>query len=292
MLLAFDAITPIPLHVDVNKQKAQLGKKLFMDPRLSRDNTVSCASCHDLYSGGDDGIPRAIGIDGKQGLLNSPTVYNAVFHFRQFWDGRAKDLHDQAKGPIANPIEMDMNLDALVSKLSKTSYKREFEKVYAQGLTKQTIIDAIATFEQALITPNSAFDRYLRGDKEALSASAKRGFELFVSKGCITCHHGVAIGGNMYNKFGVLDELNSKHLGRYNVTKREQDKYVFKVPSLRNIELTAPYLHDGSIDNLDDVIRLMAKYQLGRFFKPQQLQDIKAFLLSLTGELPAIVKEP
>ncbi len=282
-----EPITPIPQSVEVDEQKVELGKKLFFDTILSADNTISCASCHDLQNGGDDGLKFSFGIEGKEGDINSPTVYNAVYNFRQFWNGRAKNLAHQTWGPIENPIEMGNTFDKLIVTLNQTSYKKDFLDIYSDGVTKDNIADAIAEYEKTLITPNAPFDKYLRGDKSAISQKQKDGYELFKTKGCIACHHGVNVGGNLYNKFGVMQEVKSKRLGRYEVTKNEADKYYFKVPSLRNIALTAPYLHDGRFDKLEEVVKFMARYQLGRTVSQEEVDKIVSFLNSLTGEIPS-----
>jgi len=282
-----EPITPIPQSVEVNEQKAKLGKKLFFDTILSADNTISCATCHDLQNGGDDGLKFSFGIGGQEGSINSPTVYNSVYNFRQFWNGRAKDLTHQTYSPIENPVEMGNKLDKLIVTLNKTPYKEEFENIYSDGVTKKNIGDAIAEYEKTLITPNSPFDNYLRGDKSAISQDEKDGYELFKTKGCIACHHGVNVGGNLYNKFGVMREVESKRVGRYEVTKNKADKYYFKVPTLRNIAQTAPYLHDGRYDKLEDVVKFMARYQLGRTVSQEEVDKIVSFLYSLSGEIPS-----
>jgi cytochrome c peroxidase len=291
-ILFSEPIKPIPDKMQANKQKVLLGKKLFLDPILSKDGTISCSTCHNLQAGGDDGLKFSFGIDGKVGNINSPTVYNAVFNFRQFWDGRAKDLKDQASGPIENPVEMGHSMEGAVVKLKKNQiYLKLFNNIYDDGITQDNIVDAIAEFEKVLITPNSPFDRYLKGDKNAISQDAKDGYDLFKAKGCILCHHGLNVGGNSYNKFGIFKDANSNHLGRYGVTKRIEDKHVFKVPSLRNIELTSPYMHDGRVKELQDAVKIMTKYQLGRYMEKGDIEVIVAFLKSLTGELPQIVGE-
>ncbi len=282
-----EPITPIPQSVEVNEQKAKLGKKLFFDTILSADNTISCATCHDLQNGGDDGLKFSFGIGGQEGSINSPTVYNSAYNFRQFWNGRAKDLTHQAYSPIEDPVEMGNKLDKLIATLNKTPYKKEFENIYSDGVTKKNIGDAIAEYEKTLITPNSPFDNYLRGDKSAISQDEKDGYELFKTKGCIACHHGVNVGGNLYNKFGVMREVESKRVGRYEVTKNKADKYYFKVPTLRNIAQTAPYLHDGRYDKLEDVVKFMARYQLGRTVSQEEVDKIVSFLYSLSGEIPS-----
>ena len=289
--LAGEPITPLPQSIIYDRAKAALGKKLFHDPILSKDGTVACTNCHLLESGGDDDRDFSIGIRGQEGDINSPTVFNAVYNFRQFWDGRAKDLVEQAKGPIENPVEMGHMLDHAVEKVkAQPEYARSFEKLYSDGLNRETLVHAIAEFEKALVTPNAPFDRYLRGDEDAISEEAKQGYELFKSKGCILCHHGINVGGNLYNKFGIYEESNSSHLGRYNVTKKEQDKYVFKVPSLRNISLTAPYMHDGRAKTLEHAVLIMTQYQLGRHMEAEEIKAIVEFLKTLTGEKPKILR--
>ncbi len=284
-------IKPIPESVEVDAAKVQLGKKLFFDPILSKDGTISCATCHDLQNGGDDGLQFSFGIKGQKGDINSPTVYNSGYNFRQFWNGRARNLKEQAKGPITNSVEMGHTLEGAVEVLGKNgTYVNDFRGIYNDGITQENIVEVIAEFEKALITPNAPFDKYIKGDMEAIDQEVKRGYHLFVSKGCILCHHGINVGGNMYNKFGVFEDANSSDLGRYNVTKREEDKYFFKVPSLRNIALTAPYMHDGRIEELRGAVLLMSQYQLGREIKSEDIDAIVLFLKSLTGVIPEIAK--
>ncbi len=284
-ILNAEPITPLkPLHVE--QKKVQLGKALFFDTMLSADNTISCASCHDLQNGGDDGLRFSFGIKGQEGDINSPTVYNAAYNFRQFWNGSAKDLAHQAMGPVENPVEMGNNFKDLVVSLNKTAYKKQFSTIYDDGITKENIADAIAEFEKTLITLNSPFDKYLNGDEMAITQDEKDGYELFKEKGCIACHHGINVGGNLYNKFGIMQDVNSKRLGRFEVTKNEADKYYFKVPSLRNIENTAPYLHDGRYDNLEETVKFMARYQLGRILTQEEIKKIVLFLKSLSGKIP------
>ncbi len=286
-----EPITPIPQSIKTDVKKTALGKKLFFDTILSADNSISCASCHDLQNGGDDGLKFSFGIDAQEGDINSPTVFNAIYNFRQFWNGSAKDLAHQAMGPIENPIEMGNNFDKLIATLSKTPYKKEFDAIYSDGITKENIANAIAEFEKTLITPNAPFDKYLRGDESAITQNQKDGYELFKSKGCIACHHGINIGSNLYNKFGVMKDVKSKRLGRYEVTNKEQDKYYFKVPTLRNIEKTSPYLHDGRYEKLEDVVKFMARYQLGRTITQEEINKIVDFLHSLNGESPVGIKD-
>lgn len=288
---AEELITPIPTKVNVDKNKVLLGKELFFDTKLSSDGTISCATCHQLENGGDDNMKVSIGINGQHGTINAPTVLNAGFNYYQFWNGRDKTLKDQAMGPVENPAEMGHDFESLVKEMQKTPYKEKFDAIYSNGITKENIADAIAEYERTLITPNSPFDLYLKGDINALNEDEKEGFELFKTKGCIACHHGVNVGGNLYNKFGIFVSSDSKDLGRYNVTHKEKDKYYFKVPSLRNIEKTAPYFHDGRTSELDEAVRTMAMYQLGRKITDEEVQKIVAFLKSLSGEIPQEIEQ-
>lgn len=293
LLFSNDIITPIPISLDnLNVKKIELGKKLFFDPRLSKDNTISCASCHDIYNGGADKNKVAIGINQLQGSFNSPTILNSKYNFAQFWDGRAKNLEHQVVGPIHNPLEMASNFPEIIKKLSKDEeYKKEFASVYNSIITEENIIESIVEFENALTTPNSKFDMYLNGDENILSENEKKGYKLFKEFGCISCHNGINIGGNLFQKVGIISEYFpdvNKHQGRYNITKDEEDKFYFKVPTLRNIALTSPYLHDGSVDNLKDVITVMLKYQIGAIYTKQDVELIEEFLKTLTGETPKI----
>lgn len=280
-------ITPLPTSIPYDKEKAMLGKQLYMDTSLSKDGKVSCNTCHDLKKYGVDNEIFSIGADGVlDEPFNSPTTFNSVFNFVQFWDGKAKNLADQAKNPFINPKEMALKDEAEVVKRveANAKYKASFDKIYGE-ITMQNITDAIAEFEKTLITPNAPFDRYLNGDENAISSQAKRGWEAFKSNGCVACHQGQNIGGTMYQKIGIFEPYpNQENLGRYEITKIESDKMVFKVPSLRNVAKTAPYYHDGSIPTLDACVQFMAYYQLGRFLDQQTVDDIVAFLESLTGE--------
>ncbi|SFV64379.1 Cytochrome c551 peroxidase [hydrothermal vent metagenome] len=284
-------IKPIPESMKTDHEKVVLGKQLFFDPILSKDGTVSCASCHDLQNGGDDGLKFSVGIAQHKGGINAPTVYNAVFNFRQFWNGRAKDLKEQVFSPIENPLEMGQSMESTVEALKKnTLYVQEFKTIYRDGITKNNVADAIAEFEKALITPDAPFDKYLKGNKNAISQQAKQGYRLFESKGCILCHNGINVGGNFYNKFGIFKDANSSNPGRYSITHREEDRFVFKVPSLRNVALTAPYMHDGRAKTLTDAVEIMTEHQLGRYMSPEEIENIVAFLKSLTGNIPKIVR--
>jgi cytochrome c peroxidase len=277
-----------------NELRILLGRDLFFDKRLSADQTISCASCHDLELGGDDGLPTAVGINGAVGPINTPTVLNSGLNFAQFWDGRVRTLQEQAAGPVHNPIEMGGSWELAIERFSEDrELAGRFARAYEEGLTAESIADAIAVYETALLTLNSAFDRYQDGDEGALSAEAEEGYELFQGFGCISCHQGRAFGGNMFQRFGVMGDyfadrglpLADADLGRYNVTGRDVDKFRFKVPSLRNVARTAPYFHDGSAATLPDAVALMAHYQLGEPATAEQLSRIVAFLESLNGEI-------
>ena len=286
-----EPIQPLPLKVAVDDKKIALGQKLFHDTSLSGDNTLSCASCHDLTKGGTDQAKVATGIKGQQGPINSPTVFNAMYNVTQFWDGRAKDLQTQAAGPVANPGEMGEQWDNVIAKLKQIpEYQNAFQTIYEQqGLTKETVTDAIAGFEQSLVTPDSRFDKYLRGDNGILTADEKSGYELF-KLNCASCHNGPAVGGLSFEKMGVKQDyfklrggqLTEADNGRFNVTKEEKDRHFFKVPVLRNVEITYPYFHDGSVNNLNDAVRIMGQVQRNKNFNDTEINNIVSFLKTLT----------
>jgi len=294
-----EPIQPIPISFDYDSAKVELGKKLFFEPRLSKSGWITCNSCHNLSTGGADNLPTSIGHKWFFGPINSPTVLNARFNLTQFWDGRAKDLKEQAGGPIANPIEMGSNHELAVSVLqSIPEYVQWFGVIYGSGeryenqrITIDQVTDVIAAFEETLITPNSKFDYWLKGYDNSISEAEKEGYILFKDKGCIACHNGVGVGGNSYQKFGLAKpyDIDTHTLGRYNVTKEEKDKYVFKVPLLRNIELTVPYFHDASTWNLSEAVNIMAEYQLGLSLTDDETSKIVAFLRTLTGEQPSVI---
>ncbi|NWF66908.1 MAG: c-type cytochrome, partial [Campylobacterales bacterium] len=263
--------------------------ELFFEPKLSLDGTISCANCHNLEKGGDDNLQFSIGINGSVGAINAPTVYNSIYNFRQFWNGRAKNLYEQAVGPIENPIEMNNSFKNVIEFLkNEDKYKNKFLKLYKDGVTKDNIVDSIVEFEKSLVTLDAPFDLYLKGDSKAIDINAQKGYELFLSKGCISCHNGINIGGNLYQKFGVVNDKKSENFGRYEITKNERHRYFFKVPTLRNIELTYPYFHDGSVNSLYESIDIMAKYQLGIALKNEEIELIIAFLKTLTGKKPTL----
>ncbi|WP_456383399.1 cytochrome-c peroxidase [Hydrogenimonas sp.] len=288
-----EPIEPIPRHVEYDTEKAELGKVLFLDAGLSSDGTVSCHSCHDFDHGGADPRPVSIGVHGKEGNVNSPTVFNSYFNFRQFWNGRARNLKEQVNGPIHNPVEMDM-LSEDIEKYLRSSdfYIEAFQKIYHRSPRYEDMIDAIVEFEKALFTPDGRFDRYLRGETE-LTMEETKGYRLFKIFGCITCHNGVNVGGNSFQKFGLIIPFPWKEgvPDRYDVTGDPKDKNVFKVPTLRNIELTAPYFHDGSAKTLREAVKKMAYHNLGFELNEEEMDAIEAFLKTLTGKRPAIIRE-
>jgi cytochrome c peroxidase len=294
-----EPIQPIPIAFDYDRAKVELGKKLFFEPRLSKSGWITCNSCHNLSTGGADNLPTSIGHKWFLGPINSPTVLNSKFNLAQFWDGRAKDLKEQAGGPIANPFEMGSKHELAVSVLqSIPQYVKWFSEVYASEemfedvtIDIDQVTDAIAAFEETLTTPNSRFDQWLNGYDESISESELEGYTLFKDKGCISCHNGIGVGGNSYQKFGVAKpyDKDTTTLGRYNVTNDDKDKFVFKVPLLRNIELTAPYFHDASTWDLDEAVNTMAEYQLGVTLTDDETKKIVAFLRTLTGDQPSII---
>lgn len=293
-----EALLPLPSVPDLPSEKVGLGRALFVDVRLSRDNTLSCASCHDLATGGHDRRRVSIGVGGAEGSVNAPSVFNAALNFAQFWDGRAGSLEEQAAGPVHNPVEMASSWPEVIAKLNgDETFRRKFSAIYREGITAGSLADAIATFERTLLTGNSPFDRFLRGDQQAIDARAQLGYRRFRELGCVSCHQGVNVGGNMFQRFGVMEERfgdgkglrkpTPADLGRFNVTGREEDRYVFRVPSLRNVALTAPYFHDGSAATLDEAVATMGRVQLGRELNKDEVDSVAAFLVTLTGERPA-----
>ncbi len=284
-----DATTP---------EKIALGAMLYFDPRLSASHAISCASCHSMGLGGADAQPTSIGHHWQHGGRNAPTVFNATFNMAQFWDGRARNLTDQAGGPMVNPVEMAATAPHVVEQLKGIpGYRDAFGKAFpgdVDPVSLPHVQTTIAAFETTLITPNAPFDRYLRGDATALNATQKAGLRLFMDKGCTACHNGMNIGGTMYAKFGVAqtpapDLLPPGDLGRFAITKQESDRYAFKVPTLRNIALTAPYFHTGKVWDLKEAIAVMARSQLGATLSQDEVTKIEAFLQSLTGDQPKIV---
>ncbi|MBL8391219.1 MAG: cytochrome-c peroxidase [Candidatus Accumulibacter sp.] len=286
-----EPIQPIPPIKVSNPALVELGKKLYFDPRLSKSGFISCNSCHNLSMGGSDNLKTSIGHNWQKGPINSPTVLNSSLNVAQFWDGRAKDLKAQAAGPIANPGEMAFTHELAVSLLqSIPGYTAEFKKVFGSDkVDVDRITEAIAAFEETLATPNSRFDKWLKGNKKALSKTELEGYQLFKDSGCVACHNGVAVGGNSFQKMGVVEpyKASSPAEGRVAVTGKDADRFNFKVPTLRNVELTYPYFHDGAADTLSEAVDTMGRVQLGKKFSPEENAKIVAFLKTLTGDQPS-----
>lgn len=270
--------------------KVELGKQLFFDPRLSKSGFISCNSCHNLSLGGSDNLPTSIGHNWQKGPINSPTVLNSSMNIAQFWDGRAADLKAQAGGPIANPMEMGFSHNLAVDVVgSIPQYREAFRQIYkTDQVTIDAITDAIAAFEKTLVTPNSRFDRWLGGDDSALSQAELDGYRLFKDVGCTSCHNGPAVGGNSFQKMGLVNPYvtNNPAQGVAGLTGKDADRFKFKVPTLRNVELTYPYFHDGAYWKLEEAVDVMARLQLGRQLREDEIGKITAFLKTLTGEQP------
>lgn len=293
-LQAVEPISPVPQKVEYDHQKAAIGKMLFYDPILSKDNSTACITCHDLYSGGADSKTVSIGFAGREGNIQSPTVLNARYNFRQFWNGRAFNLLEQVQGPLNNPAEHNMDPKTIVLRLNNSKlYKKQFKKVYnTAAITYKEVLEVIVEFEKALVTPNSKFDRYLRGEVD-LQKNEKEGYILFKQYGCITCHNGINIGGNSFQKMGTFIEYNSSknYPDRSKVVHNREYKNVFKVPTLRNITLTAPYFHDGSAKTLNEAVKKMSYHNLGILIPQKDIDKIISFLHTLKGDKPAILDE-
>ncbi|KRW72528.1 cytochrome C peroxidase [Pseudomonas sp. TTU2014-096BSC] len=294
---------PIPEQVTevrgktINRDQAVLGHKLWFDPRLSRSHIISCNTCHNLSIGGSDNVTTSIGHGWQKGPRNSPTVLNAVFNSAQFWDGRAKDLQEQAKGPVQASVEMNNTPDRVEATLkSIPEYVAEFKKAFPKDkdpVTFDNMAYALEAFEVSLTTPNSPFDRFLKGDDKALDAQQKEGLALFMDAGCIACHNGVNVGGQGYFPFGVIkkpgaDILPEGDKGRFAVTNTAADEYVFRAAPLRNVALTPPYFHSGEVWELEQAVAIMGDSQLGRQLKDNEVKAITAFLHSLTGDQPQV----
>jgi len=285
-----------PNKYELTDAKVDLGRHLYYEPRLSRNHDISCNSCHDLAKYGVDNEPTSPGHKGARGERNSPSVYFAAFHMAQFWDGRAMDVEEQAKGPVTNPVEMAMVSEEHVENTlaSIPEYAAMFEEAFGEdAVTFSNMAQAIGAFERKLVTP-SPFDDFLAGKVEALSPEAVAGLDKFMTAGCTTCHTGATVGGTMYQKLGVTQRYPTKDEGRFAVTGIESDRHVFKVPSLRNVEKTGPYLHDGSVESLEEMVKIMSKYQLaGGELSDADAKSVVAFLESLTGEIPTdYIKKP
>lgn len=297
-----EPLKPLEAPKDLNRLKVKLGERLFHDVRLSKDNSLSCASCHNLALGGAENKGVSVGINGAVGKVNAPTVYNSGLLFRQFWDGRAETLEDQVDQPVQTDFEMGSLWSEIITKLYKDEhYAAQFKAVYpddGDAVSRQHIKNAIAEFERSLVTINSPFDRYLKGDDDAINAQEKEGYRLFKHYGCASCHQGANVGGNMYQVFGVVSSYFKKQgkitegdKGRFNVTGNPQDMHLFKVPSLRMVALTAPYLHNGKAKTLRDAVDIMFEHQLGRKAPDSDKDAIVSFLKTLVGEHPALTLE-
>ncbi len=294
---------PAPADNPTTAARVELGRVLYHDPRLSSTGTVSCSSCHNTMLGGEDNRPVAMGVNGQTGGRSAPTVWNAAFNATQFWDGRAPSLEEQAKGPVTNPIEMGMkSWDDVVARLKQIpGYQAAFQKAFGNGdsITMDNSAKAIAAYERTLITPNSPYDKYVKGNKKALSEQQVRGMDTFAESGCVGCHSGPAFSGQMEQGAGVFQKFPmhdngffeakyklKKDSGRFAETGKEADKHMWKVPTLRNVALTAPYFHNGTVKTLDAAIKVMAKLQLNKDLTAEQVADIEAFLNGLTGTFP------
>ena len=282
----------------ITEEKVALGRMLYYETRLSANQKLSFNSCHDLTKYGVDNQATSVGDKGQHGDRNSPTVYNAAGHFVQFWDGRAADVEEQAKGPVLNPVEMAMTSGKQVVAVLKSmpEYVVAFQKAFPNDkdpVTYDNTGKAIGAFERKLITP-ARWDKFLKGEQTALTSEEKAGFHTFVASGCQTCHAGALLGGNMYQKIGLVKAWpDTSDTGRYKVTKSESDKFLFKVPSLRNIDKTGPYFHDGKIPTLDGAVAKMADHQVGKTLSAAEIQSIVTWMKSLTGEIPAdYIKRP
>ncbi len=286
-----EPIQPIKPAQVKNAAMVELGKKLFFEPRLSKSGFISCNSCHNLSMGGSDNLRSSIGHAWQKGPINSPTVLNSSLNLAQFWDGRAKDLKAQAGGPIANPGEMAFTHELAIDVLeSIPAYHEEFKSVFKKDpMDIDQITSALAAFEETLVTPNSRFDQWLKGDRKAINAYEQSGYQLFKDSGCVACHNGPAVGGNSFQKMGIVEPYKaaSPAEGRSAVTGKDADRFNFKVPTLRNVELTYPYFHDGGAQTLKEAVDIMGRLQLGRKFSDDENARIVAFLKTLTGQQPS-----
>jgi len=296
-----EPIRPLPLSSAEDPAKVALGKQLFQDRRFSADGQISCSSCHLLDYYGMDKVAFSMGANERHSKMKTPTVINSRFNFRQFWNGRVVTLADQVVATVESQSELNTSWPQLLSKLRQdTLLRQQFEQTYAQGLNKHSVVDALVTFERTLISVNSPFDRWLRGEEGVLSAKARQGYTLFKSYGCISCHQGQNVGGNMFARMGAMgnyfidrnDDMTPVDLGLFTLTNNVDDKHVFKVPSLRLAALNRYFFHDASVDSLQEAIQIMGKYQLGRELPEKDIVLIAEFLKSLVGELPSVFSKP
>ena len=283
------AVIPV---ANIDADKALLGKALFNDKHLSRDNNLACADCHQLEAGGDDNITVSRGGSENGGAINTPTIFNAVYNFRQTWSGAADTLAEQIDMVIHNRREANTSWNELLEDIrQQPRLSEQFDRLYPDGVTASNYLDALVEYEKTLVTPGARFDRYLLGEDDAISADEKAGYHLFKEYGCVSCHQGVNIGGNLFQKFGIFYDylqergnITAVDYGRKNVTGREVDSFVFKVPSLRNVAVTAPYFHDGQVETLEEAVYIMGKTQLGRELNAKDIELISRFLRTLTGK--------
>ncbi|HKU94335.1 MAG TPA: cytochrome c peroxidase [Vineibacter sp.] len=285
-------ISPVPLSVPLDGAKVRLGDALFHDVRLSHGDGVACASCHRLDAGGDDNRVLSPSSDGRPLDFNTPTIFNVTLSFRFNWRGNFQTIEAQNEAALLDPRLMNTSWTELLAKLqADAAYRSAFAEAYGSPPERAHVLDALAAFQRSLLTPNARFDRFLRGERDAITDQEKRGYALFQAYGCAACHQGVNIGGNLFQKFGIFEdpfawrsEVTKADLGRFTITGDRNDRHVFRVPSLRNVALTAPYFHDGSADSLPRAVEIMARNQLGRTLAPQEIEDIVKFLDTLTGE--------
>ena len=293
VVFAKEPIDPISPVKNINLAQVELGKKLFFDPRLSKSGFISCNSCHNLSMGGTDNLKTSIGHKWQQGPINAPTVLNSSMNIAQFWDGRAEDLKAQAGGPIANPGEMASSHTLAVDVLeSIPEYVIEFKQTFGKDhIDIDQVTEAIAEFEKTLVTPNSRFDQWLLGNKDVLTSKELAGYKLFKDSGCVACHYGPAVGGLSFQIMGVVEpyETKSSAEGLSAVTGKDADRFKFKVPTLRNVELTYPYFHDGEAETLTEAVDVMGRLQLGKKFSSAENANIVAFLKTLTGDQPSFM---
>ncbi|WP_225616362.1 cytochrome-c peroxidase [Methylomonas albis] len=284
-----EPLAPLPLTVDADASRVMLGQRLFHDPKLSDQGKRSCASCHPLDKGGMDGKARAEAADGVSLLRNSPSLFNVSFNYFFNWDGVVTTLEAHTEKVMLNPKIMNAKWPELIERLrAEPDYIDAFKRVYPEGLTKANVVDALSNFERSLVTPNARFDRFLRGETAALNADEQQGYRLFTALGCVACHQGVNLGGNLFQKFGIFGAPQGQQgpldEGRYSVTGNDRDRGVFRVPSLRNVAVTAPYFHDGRAADLAAAVDTMAEHQLGKRLAAKQRDAIVKFLQTLTGE--------
>ena len=293
VVLAKEPIEPITPVKVINLAQVELGKKLYFDRRLSKSGFLACNSCHNLSMGGADNLKTSVGHNWQQGQINAPTVLNSSMNIAQFWDGRAADLKEQAGGPIASPMEMAFTHKLTIDVLeSIPQYVAEFKLVFGtNSINFDHVTQAIAGFEKTLVTPNSRFDQWLLGNKDALTEKELAGYQIFKHSGCAVCHNGAAVGGNSFQKMGVIEAYDAKSPaeGLSAVTGKDSDRFKFKVPTLRNVELTYPYFHDGEAETLTEAVDVMGRLQLGKEFTQDENAKIVAFLKTLTGDQPSFV---